>query len=289
MNLPRDKQFLCLTRGLPGSGKSTWALEQVANSKGLIVRVNRDAIRLTYGWKWEPKQEKLVMAARDDLINRALAYEKSVICDDTNLQSIAWAEGLAQNRGIEFIINDEFLAVSFEECVKRDLERPASVGKDVIEEFYARYWKDQPKPENYGKEVAILCDLDGTLALFPPHKNPYERDWSEDWLNEPVRHTLAAMRETFNNKIIIMSGRSEKYRQQTVMWLADKEVPYDDLFMRQSDDYRKDTIVKKEMYLENVNGLYCVRFVIDDRPSVVRMWRAECGLTVFQVGPNVEF
>ena len=56
--------------------------------------------------------------------------------------------------------------------------------------------------------------------------------------------------------------------------------------MRITGDGRNDTIVKKELYEENIKGNYEILFVLDDRNSekypVVGMWR-ELGLTCFQV------
>jgi len=77
-------QSLTITRGLPASGKSTWALEQVKLFPG-TVRVNRDTIRQMLGVKWNTKLEKLVSQIRDDSIRSALASGRNVICDDTNL------------------------------------------------------------------------------------------------------------------------------------------------------------------------------------------------------------
>ena len=61
------------------------------------------------------------------------------------------------------------------------------------------------------------------------------------------------------------------------------------LLMRAAGDNRKDTIVKRELYMNHIQGRYRVFCVLDDRPSVVRMWRAELGLTVFAVAPGIEF
>jgi hypothetical protein len=59
--------------------------------------------------------------------------------------------------------------------------------------------------------------------------------------------------------------------------------------MRQAGDMRKDSIIKSEIFWENVAPNYDVKMVIDDRPQVTRMWRS-IGLNVLQVGnPYVEF
>ena len=61
------------------------------------------------------------------------------------------------------------------------------------------------------------------------------------------------------------------------------------LFMRAPGDMRKDTIVKEEIFWRDIADNFNVQFVVDDRPSVCRMWR-ELGLKVLQVGnPHIEF
>ena len=53
--------------------------------------------------------------------------------------------------------------------------------------------------------------------------------------------------------------------------------------MRDDGDYRKDNITKLEMYNKHIKGKYDVEFVLDDRDSVVKMWRDELDLTCMQV------
>ena len=118
----------------------------------------------------------------------------------------------------------------------------------------------------------------------------YDRDYTKDEFNYAVG-AIVASANSVHLKIFYTSGRKEQYREQTMQWLRRMNVWYLNctLLMRKDDDRRKDTIVKKEMYMERINGKYSIRFVMDDRPSVVRMWRAELGLDVMQVGPNMEF
>ena len=287
---------LIVTRGLPGSGKSTWALKQVENDKHM-VRVNRDSIRsMLHGKPWNPKYEDAVTKVRNRNIQLLLGMGYDVICDDTNLRNdyINDLRSIALGEGHEFILNDSFLEVSVEECIKRDLQRTASVGKDVIERMYYDYWKQQPKPVNDihdpNIENAIICDLDGTISIPLPGANMYDRDYTKDEFNYAVG-AIVASANSVHLKIFYTSGRKEQYREQTMQWLRRMNVWYLNctLLMRKDDDRRKDTIVKKEMYMERINGKYSIRFVMDDRPSVVRMWRAELGLDVMQVGPNMEF
>jgi hypothetical protein len=53
--------------------------------------------------------------------------------------------------------------------------------------------------------------------------------------------------------------------------------------MRPAKDYRRDAIIKKEIFDREVAGKYYIEFVLDDRDQVVEMWRKERKLTCFQV------
>ena len=126
-------------------------------------------------------------------------------------------------------------------------------------------------------QKAIICDLDGTLALLG--RDPYDAtDAHLDTLNSPVAKVLSL----YNGKIVLVSGRESKYRPQTEKWLDTHGIRYDALFMRKTGDYRKDFVIKKEIYEQEIKGKYEIEFVLDDRDQVVKMWR-EIGLTCFQV------
>jgi hypothetical protein len=71
--------------------------------------------------------------------------------------------------------------------------------------------------------------------------------------------------------------------KKTKAWLAVNEIPYDALYMRKANDYRKDAIIKLELYEAYVKDKYDILMVLDDRDQVVRMWREELGLPCFQV------
>lgn len=130
---------------------------------------------------------------------------------------------------------------------------------------------------------AVLVDIDGTLALRTGDRSPF--DWhrvGEDAPNPAVIELVQIIRAAGCHRIILMSGRDESCRHQTEMWLDTHLGPFDELHMRAEKDNRKDSIVKRELYESHVHGRYEVTFVIDDRDQVVRMWRDELGLTVFQ-------
>jgi predicted kinase/phosphoglycolate phosphatase-like HAD superfamily hydrolase len=137
---------------------------------------------------------------------------------------------------------------------------------------------------------AVLFDIDGTLAdathrLHHVTREPKNYDAffaavGDDPVIEPVRELAQAL-DKQGYKLILVSGRSDKVRDLTEEWLARHEVPNHELHMRVDGDYRPDYVVKAEI----LDGIQAdgneVAFVVDDRPSVVAMWR-ERGLTCFQ-------
>jgi hypothetical protein len=138
----------------------------------------------------------------------------------------------------------------------------------------------------------IICDLDGTLANVD-HRREYFPDGKLNWKkfhSEIINDSVNKWCELILNKfffdkdleIILLSGRSEDYRDVTLEWLKKHNINYHYLFMRKSKDNRKDSIVKEELYEECKKRFTGeVLFVIDDRQQVVDMWRKK-GLTCLQ-------
>jgi hypothetical protein len=60
-------------------------------------------------------------------------------------------------------------------------------------------------------------------------------------------------------------------------------IAFDMLIMRKTKDFRKDAIIKTEIFNEQIKDNYFIEFVLDDRNQVVDMWRKELGLPCFQV------
>lgn len=144
---------------------------------------------------------------------------------------------------------------------------------------------NQSTNQSTGLPRAIICDLDGTLALLGK-RSPYDTARAtEDLLNLPVANVIEvyANQKAFDVRLILISGREERYRDITEAWLAKHGVAnYEALYLRPSGDRRKDYIVKGEVYERDIKDKYDVLFVLEDRDQVVRMWR-DLGLTCFQV------
>lgn len=142
------------------------------------------------------------------------------------------------------------------------------------------------KPLKKGLPKAIMVDLDGTLSLGHSGRTWYDaKTCDKDALNEPVAEVVRVMAEK-GIMVLICTGREGKYLDPTLRFLEINDIEYDRLWMRSPGDYRADSIIKHNMYEENIRDKYEVLFVLDDRQQVVDMWRLAFGLTVFQVAPG---
>jgi predicted kinase len=277
---------LTMTRGLPGSGKSTWASVQ---PQANCVIVNKDDIRAELnktGWTWSKEREKDVIAIRNDRIAKALEAGYNVISSDCNFGKHKLAlKALADKYNAEFVVKD-FTSVPLETCITRDSMRAeGKVGADVIKKMYNQYvalTEVEPYVPIPGKPSAIICDLDGTLALFKGLRGPYDYSkCAKDAVNPPVA-SIVRLFALNGYQIVYCSGREDSCRFQTEDFLSSNALPKGPLFMRATGDYRKDYIVKQELFDLNIRASFNVKFVLDDRDQVVQMWR-RMGLTCLQV------
>jgi predicted kinase/cellobiose-specific phosphotransferase system component IIB len=284
-----------MTKGLPASGKSTWAKAQCGDR---IKRINKDDLRdMLDNGTWSKTNEKHILQVRDMLIDHYLSNGFSVIVDDTNLhpKHEKTLREIAEKHNADFEV-ESFMNVPLATCIERDLKRPKSVGERVIKSMYNKFLKPKPdviayKPQPFTNPLlphCLIVDIDGTLAHMDG-RSPY--DYSrvhEDIVDERVREVVwryaqrDIMEEIPNTYIIIVSGRTDDCKSETTKWLKDNQIPFDELHMRKSGDMRNDSIVKYEIYEEHIKPRFNVRFVLDDRDRVVKMWRQN-GLKVLQV------
>jgi FMN phosphatase YigB (HAD superfamily) len=142
-----------------------------------------------------------------------------------------------------------------------------------------------------------IFDLDGTLA-DASHRQPIldHTDDPERWNKfydacdkdspiHPVIDVLIALQNS-RAEIWIFSGRSDRVRSLTAVWLGALGIGYDYLQMRGEYDYTVDHELK-ESWLKSMLDIDRQRLVavFDDRQQVVDMWRRN-GVTCFQVAPG---
>jgi predicted kinase len=270
------------------------------------------------------EREDLVRNFKNELARQAIREGFDVIFDDTHLvpQTVKKLHELAMSIGdikvIEMAINE-----SVETCIARDAGREgfAKVGEKVIkdmargagldkgrklndkESYYPPRWAPGGSGDNgmvYQEDPNLLttidCDLDGTTSLLNG-RSPYDAtNCDKDPPNRPVVECIKAMYAYLCSvapkgrakdvKILFTSGREEKYRAPTETFLAEHlpGIPYE-LHMRKTGDMRKDAIIKREMFDNEIKGKWNILFVLDDRNQVVDNWR-EMGLHCFQVAPG---
>lgn len=279
---------IIILKGLPGSGKSTWAKEFVRTNADW-KRVNKDDLRaMMDDSKWSGKREQYILATRDLLINRFLLDGYNVIVDDTNLnpkheEHIKEMAKTITESGTPCEVEVKFFDTPIGECIKRDLSRPKSVGEAVIRKMHNDYLKPKPSiyyPDPYNPQ-AVIFDIDGTLAHMDDRRGPFE--WDKVGLDRPDTVMVELVKYYFNDdyKIIIVSGRDAICEKQTREWLAHAGIPFDELKMRPIGNTEKDAVIKRRIF-EELTKDYAIRVVYDDRNQVVDMWR-ELGVKCFQV------
>jgi predicted kinase len=309
---------ILLLKGIPGSGKSSFAKDLIDKNPEKYKRINKDDLRnMIDNGKWSSKNEKCVLKVRDILIKQFMEDGYNITIDDTNLDpkhEIRMNEIIQEwNRDKEkkYELEVKFFDISLSEAIERDKKRTIGhVGEKVIRDMYNRYIAPFKKPIKLEQDPSlphcIICDVDGTIAERTD-RGPFE--WDKVSTDVPKQeiieliHNYCLGKDTkfgFDNNfdeqiyVVFFSGRKEQCKGDTTTWISEhvitkeflsmirSEISYD-LFMRKDDDNRKDSIVKKELFDEHIRGKYYVEFVLDDRNQVVEMWRNELGLTCLQV------
>ena len=301
-----------LLRGVPGSGKSTAALQLMNDFPDQFVRVNRDDIRMMMFGEYHftgddaSTKEKAVTQVEHSLIKSAIKAGKRPLVDATNLnpQSVKSLLRLSGAHGMS--VDHIDFEVSQEEAIRRDAGRTKKVGEDVIKKFFQRNKIDKvtgklpempevPMLESIEDVIqddslpsAVIVDVDGTVARHVS-RSPY--DYSKVLSDEPIQFVIDILESLADrHEIIFLSGRKDSCYEDTKVWLA-KHAPFwgGKLFMRPDDSNIPDYIVKEALFNENINGKYNVVAVFDDRLQVARLWSKK-GLPLLKVGdPDLDF
>jgi uncharacterized HAD superfamily protein len=145
------------------------------------------------------------------------------------------------------------------------------------------------------KQKAIIVDLDGTLCNVD-HRVHFVQGMQKNWKefndrmgSDTLYHWCFELITAMKNQgyaLLFVTGRDDSYRNLTLSWLKQFQVPFDELHMRKVGDYREDSDVKEEIYKLFIEDKYQILFVVDDRKSVVDRWR-KLELTCLQCAPGL--
>ena len=274
------KMKLILTVGISASGKTTWA-----ESQNNIVNINRDNIRFSViqpgsdwsTYKFNKKNEKRVTELELNAATEVTKFGSDIIISNTNLNSKTrefWKD-FAKHHNYEFEIKE--FPITLEEAIKRDNLRQNGVGERVIRKQYQQ-WLEYIGRKTYTPNEklpnCIIVDIDGTVAEMNGRK-PFEWDKVDtDLPRQFVIDVVTGYADRHNCHIVFLSGRDGCCYAKTYDWIA-KYVGHDiswTLNMRKTKDFRKDCIVKEEIFWNVVAPKYKVIGVFDDRPQVLQMW-----------------
>lgn len=288
------KKFI-VTKGLPGSGKSFFAVNFIKGKKDW-VRINNDTIsEMLFGDPFADGQSHVIKQVREDLVHKFMKKSKNIIIDNTNLHSdriVEYKEMCERhNAALEkdqeaytFEIKD-FTDVPLNTCLERNRHRERKVPEHVIKDMYKRYIQKAwvPMTQDSSLPKAIIVDIDGTVANCE-HRNPFDQTKAGD--DDLIEHIANMVKLYHQNgyKIIYLSGREEKSRAVTTAWFKKHDLPLGELLLLNKDgEKRSSAITKIEIFDKHIKNNYYIELVLEDRWKNIEAWN-KFGLMTLMVG-----
>ena len=273
-----------IMKGLPWSGKSTWASQQENHTI-----FSRDMARQLNPWMkegdiWQLEKDFIMEWYDKIIIDNCHMNPKSLdrIC---NFCSGNWYDVVIKDMLLYWWFKDEsdYLVL----CLERNANRNGHkrVPDSVIYQMYLQNYDIL-----WDKDGYVIVDIDGTIANLehrlhylqeiPKNHDAFYGAVSKD---APIEQVIDLVKYLHTKHFIVLtSGRRNGTCSDTVEWLEKYKVPYDALLMRQWRDRRPDTEVKMYIYNSCLKGRNII-MSIDDRPSIVAMWRS---LWIFTIDVN---
>ena len=141
---------IIFTRGIPASGKSTWAKQEVLKDPEHSVRINSDDLRNMSGKYWVPAREDYIKACKRTILINAINLKfNTIIIDEMNLNP----KEIGHLKGVISMMNEiikdiedkyiveikDFTNVSLDVCLERDSKRENPIGEKVIRGIFNKY------------------------------------------------------------------------------------------------------------------------------------------------------
>ena len=147
------------------------------------------------------------------------------------------------------------------------------------------------------KPSAVLADMDGTLCDVRSIRHLVERPVDgaaargrdfhsfhsaslECPAHQPVVDLLGTLRDR-GLKVVIVSAREARWAFMTAIWLREHDVDYDDMFLRENGDSRRDDEVKADIARCLIRR-YTPVLAVEDRTDIIQVWHS-CGIPTARV------
>ncbi len=141
---------IILTRGIPASGKSTWAKQEVLKDPEHSIRISRDDLRNMSGKYWVPAREDYILSCKRVLLHNAVCFNfDTIIIDEMNLNpkeseklkgEIAMINGTFKEGQDKYVVKiKDFTNVPLDVCLERDSKRENPIGEDIIKGIFNKY------------------------------------------------------------------------------------------------------------------------------------------------------
>jgi predicted kinase len=271
---------IILTVGAAGAGKTTWAEAYLSST--FCRNINRDDVRFNgkakdwTKYKFTKSNEKRVSIECYNSALNAVECDASIIISDTNLNPktrVQWKK-FADVHGYEY---DEIaFECSWDELRKRNSQREGGVAETVLWDQYLRMneYLDKTVHEHCDNPKAIIIDVDGTIARMGG-RGPF--DWHKVKDDVPRNFVIGMIKGAIAQtgaKPVFLSGRDGICMQDTRDWISKNfQQENIELYMRGEGDFRKDVIIKREIFMESIDEKYDVIGAFDDRACILRLWK----------------
>jgi predicted kinase len=291
----KNKPVITMISGLSGSGKTTMAL------KSGNMRFNLDDIRRNLGMQnsWSKNLEAVAVEMLLSGIEAAVDAGQDVITDNTFLYARI-PNMLRKRIGGRATFSTFRMDTDIEECIRRDALRPESVGEAVIRKQAKSKWRlsneymnvwPQVVPYVYQEDLpwCFIVDMDGTFAIKAPGRDIYDASRCDEDTPDPAVQAIVNALNRFEMSDdstvfpFFLSGRDSAVWENNWEWIRQNSyVTFPVQAMRAEGDTRPDFVIKYELFDKYIRGKYNVLFALDDRDSIVRLWR-EMGIRTLQV------
>lgn len=125
-----------------------------------------------------------------------------------------------------------------------------------------------------------LCELHHTAPNDRYHKYHAQCEgdlYRNSWIVRELARKYKAL--------FVFTSRPEEVRFKTQRWLNRWRVPVNGIIMRPTDNHEPSTVLKERMLKEMLDEKYKVRYAIDDREDILKMY-ADNGIQTQKVFIN---